>query len=585
MKRALVVRSLLVVCASLIISGIVSAYVMQQQYIDSRKNDMRELLNIISVSDTTSDYGTLAKKMAKIAPDSLRVTFISPDGEVLGDSDADPSSMGNHKARPEIQGAVLTGYGEEIRYSSTLGTDMLYAAKKLPNGDIVRLSTNLKSLYDHVWSLLPGLLTGFLLALAVAPFLAWRLSNGILRPFGEVAEALECTNSGEYGIDIAEPEYEEFAPIVRQINELSRKISSTLAAQEAQRKRITYLLDNMNEGLVVLDRGGKILIANRSARSFFGERELPDGSSLLRLTHIPRIIAAAENALEHGQPETFDFSPDGGSRLLQLFVSPVSAGEDTGTEGGAILLVTNVTAVRRAEQIRSEFVANASHELKTPLTSIKGFAELLDSGMITDSKKTSEYLSLIRSETDRMIVLINDILKLSELESISDDSGKTNVSLLAVAHRVTESLSVQAKEKNVTIAVSGDNGSVNANKDRMTQLVLNLLDNAVKYNRSGGSVTVSVRQTKEMTVLTVADTGIGIPPEATERVFERFYRVDKSRSRKIGGTGLGLSIVKHIVGLYHGQIKLESTVGEGTSIEVSLPAQQVLPSSADSVKA
>ncbi len=574
MKRAMVVRSLLVVCAALLISGIVSAYVMQHQYLEDRKNEMRELLNMISVSETSPDYGVLAKKMAKIAPDSLRVTFIAPDGKVLGDSDADPGTMENHKTRPEVQAAFDTGYGEDVRYSSTLGADMLYAAKKLANGDVVRFSANLKGLYDHVWSLLPGLLTGFLLALAVAPFLAWRFSSGVIRPFGEVADTLEYINGGEYGTEIPEPKYEEFAPLVRQINELSHKISSTLAEQEMQRKRITYLLDNMNEGLVVLSQDEKILIANRSARSFFGSGELPEGSNLLHLTHIPCVVDAARDAAENQKPVTFDFSPDGGNRILQLFVSPVSGEESAGADGGVILLATNVTASRRAEQIRSEFVANASHELKTPLTSIKGFAELLETGITADKEKTSEYLALIRSETERMIVLINDILKLSELESIAEDTGKTRVSLLTVSRRVAESLSVQAKEKNVTITVGGDSGTLNANADRMTQLVLNLLDNAVKYNRSGGSVSVTVKQTGSDTILTVSDTGIGIPPESTERVFERFYRADKSRSRKMGGTGLGLSIVKHIVGLYHGKIALSSEVGNGTCITVTLPQTQ-----------
>lgn len=577
MKRAMVIRSLLVVCAALLISGLVSAVTMQKQYLEDRKGEMRELLNVISVSETTPDYGTLAKKMAKITPDPLRVTFVAPDGKVLGDSEADPATMENHKSRPEVQAAFRTGYGEDIRYSSTIGTDMLYTAKKLPNGDVVRFSATLKGLYDHMWSLLPGLLTGFLLALAVAPLLAWRFSSGVIRPFGEVADALEYINSGEYGVKIPEPKYEEFSPIVRQINELSDKISTTLTEQETERKRITYLLDNMNEGLVVLGRDGKILIANRSAKSFFGAESLPEGSSLLRLTHIPRVVEAAQEAAENGRPVTFDFSPDGGNRILQLFVSPVSGRESAGAaDGGVILLATNVTAVRRAEQIRSEFVSNASHELKTPLTSIKGFAELLETGIAAD--KTAEYLGLIRSETERMIVLINDILKLSELESIAEDTGKTRVSLLAVAQRVAESLAVQAKEKDVTVTVSGDSGVLNANSDRMTQLVLNLLDNAIKYNRTGGSVSVSVRQATGETVLTVSDTGIGIPPEATERVFERFYRADKGRSRKMGGTGLGLSIVKHIVGLYHGKINLKSEVGVGTRIEITLPVETPKPS-------
>ena len=571
MKRAFLVRSLLVAFAALVISGILSAYVMQKQYLDVRKNEMHELLNVISATENTSDYGALAKKMAKLAPDSLRVTFIAPDGSVLGDSDADPAKMENHKSRPEFQAAVKTGYGETVRRSATVGIDMLYTAEKLPDGNFVRLSASVKNLYGHIWSLLPGLLTGILLALAVTPFLAWGLSAGVVKPFGAVAASLESINAGGYGGDVPEPKYAELAPIAREINTLSHKIAGTLAEQAAERRRITYLLDNMNEGLVLLDRRRRILIANRSARSFFGAEENPVGGDLLRLTRIPRIVEAAQAASENGTPETFDFTSADESRILQLFVSPVAGAESGEADGGAILLATDVTAVRRAEQIRSEFVANASHELKTPLTSIKGFAELMESGIITDKRKTAESLALIRTETERMIVLIDDILKLSELESVSEDAGKARVSLLAVARRVAESLSVQADAKRVTVTVGGDDGVVNANADRMTQLVLNLLDNAVKYNREGGSVSVTVRENIGSVTLTVADTGVGIPPEATDRVFERFYRVDKSRSRKMGGTGLGLSIVKHIVGLYKGKIDLTSKVGEGTVISVTLP--------------
>ena len=300
---------------------------------------------------------------------------------------------------------------------------------------------------------------------------------------------------------------------------------------------------------------------------FFGVKENPKGENLLKLTNAPHIVKSAQNAAENDMSETFDSVSYDGSKILQLFVNPVTGNEN----GGVIILVTDVTATRKAEQIRAEFVSNASHELKTPLTSIKGFAELMESGIITDHEKISKYLSLIRSETERMIIIISDILNLSELESLEKDTGKTQVSMLAVAGKAAESLSIQAGEKNVTITVSGDNGILEANPNRMAQLVINLIDNAVKYNLDGGSVIVTVRQHDDSVSLTVADTGEGIPPESIGRVFERFYRVDKSRSRKMGGTGLGLSIVKHIVGLYKGKINLKSKIGKGTVVKVTLP--------------
>ena len=573
MKKAFIVRSLLVALVALMISGIISVFTMQQQYLNTRKTEMRELLNMISAAEDTSDYGALAKKLAKIAPDSLRVTFISPSGTVLGDSDANPAVMENHLARAEVQAALKGGYGEQVRHSSTIGVDMLYTAKKLPDGTVVRLATSLKGLYDHVWSLLPGLLLGILPALVFTPFLAWRMAKGVTKPFGDVAASLETINSGKYGGDIPEPKYRELAPITRQIDELSHKIAGTLAELTAERKRITYLLDNMNEGLVVLDHKQNILLINRSARSFFGADGHPEGVNLLCLTRVPHVNESVRKAAQNGVPDSFDLASPESSRIVQLSVSPVTGEESGSAAGGVILLLTDVTAERRAEQIRSEFVANASHELKTPLTSIKGFTELIQSGIMTDPQKISEGLSRISSETDRMIGLIGDILKLSELESAAEDTGKIRASLGAIAKRAAESLSVQASEKNVKITVSGDDGVLNANPDRMTQLALNLIDNAVKYNRPGGSVSVTVTQQEKFVILTVADTGVGIPPEAQSRIFERFYRVDKSRSRRMGGTGLGLSIVKHIVGLYHGKIGLKSEVGRGTEITVTLPTE------------
>lgn len=574
MKRAFLLRSMIAAAIALLIAGCAAAFAMQQQYLGERKAEMKEILNAVSVMQDSGDYASLAKQIASFSEAPLRVTFISADGTVLGDSEADASAMENHGSRAEVAAALETGYGEETRRSSTLGSEMLYTAEKLPNGMVVRLSATLKSIYDHAWTLLPSLLAGLAAALLTAALLMWKMASGIVKPLHAIADSFENINAGGYGTILPEPEYRELVPIVQQINLLSDKIAGTLAELTAERKKISFLLDNMNEGLVVLDRSEKILLINRSACEFFQLEEKPVGKNLLHLTRVPRIEAAADAASGNGSSDFFDIdSPDGAS-VLQIFVNPVTGGE-TGADGGVVLLITDVTAARHSEQIRAEFVANASHELKTPLTSIKGFSELLASGMVDDPQKASKYLSLISSETDRMISLINDILRLSELESLSEDSGKSSVSLLAVAQQAAESISVQAAEKNVSVSVGGSEGTVRANPDRMSELVLNLMDNAVKYNREGGRVEVLVSDQKDWVSFRVCDTGIGIPPEARDRVFERFYRVDKSRSRKIGGTGLGLSIVKHIVGLYHGKIELKSSVGVGTEITVMLPSGPV----------
>jgi two-component system phosphate regulon sensor histidine kinase PhoR len=352
-------------------------------------------------------------------------------------------------------------------------------------------------------------------------------------------------------------------------DELEQMVNERIGRLVSDRRRILYMLDNMSEGLVMLEKDLTITLINKSAMRFFDVDESVRGRNLLRLVHMPRMIDAAQQAVGAGTHSAFDIRMADGERVLQAIVSP--AGSRTAAGGGAIVLITDVTAVRRAEQIRSDFVANASHELKTPLTSIKGFAELMESGIISDPQQSAKCLEHIRKETDRMIGLIDDILKLSELESVVSDTGRSRVGLKLIAQRAADSLDIQAREKGVSVDVTGSTGMLSANPDRMFEVVLNLVDNAIKYNRPGGKVGVDISETDSEVTLRVADTGVGIPEESKERIFERFYRVDKSRSRREGGTGLGLAIVKHITELYKGHITLDSKLGEGTTVTVVLP--------------
>ena len=591
MRKAILFRTLLIALAALIVSAGVSAFILEEQYNTAKRREMLELAAYVSQLDTGAspirDYEALAKRLSASA-DGTRVTFIAVNGKVLGDSDANPSAMENHLTRPEVQQALHTGYGEDIRSSHTLGRKLMYIAKKLPDGKIIRLSVSLAALYDHFWSLLPALLIGIFAAFLITPLLSLRLTKGILRPFRALAGSLRAVNSGTYVADREVAVYDEMVPIVKEIDLLSLRISDTLRQLTNERRRVDDLLNNMNEGLVVLDADNRILTINRSALAFFGLSDSEaalKGKNLLQLTHFPQVIEAANRACGSGEHAAFDMAVSTDGRILQIFLNPVTgeiidpnAPEGGHTAGdrarGAIMLITDVTAARKAEQIRSEFVANASHELKTPLTSIKGFSELMETGMVQDPEIMRKYLGHIRSETERMIVLINDILRLSELESITSDTGMRDLNLKLVAQKVADSLLLQAEEKRVTVRVYGDPVIYHANADRMTQLFLNLIDNAIKYNREGGAVNVHVTETPFDAVLSVQDTGIGIPKEAQDRIFERFYRVDRSRSRKMGGTGLGLSIVKHIVGLYKGKVALKSVVDQGTTVEITLPKRE-----------
>ncbi len=564
-------RSLFAVLAALLVFGSLCAWLLQRQYLDDKREEIKSVFRTLTVSGIDGDYGTLAKKLSKGGADGLRVTFISPSGKVLGDSAADPEKMENHLSRPEVAAAEKSGYGEDTRYSSTLKSRMFYAAEKLPDGTVLRLAISMGSLSDHVWSLLPALLAAMLLAIAIVPPLVMRMSKRILQPLQEIVLSLQTLNAGGYGKDLSPPRYEEFVPIVDEINTLSRKISRTLSDLTVERRRIRYLLNNMTEGMAVLDSAGRILILNRSAASFFGAKGDLVNQDLLCLTRDPKITDATQLALREGKASVFDLPVTADKRVLRISVTPVAKEKSMDQSGGVVLLITDVTAVRRSEQIRSEFFANASHELKTPLTSIKGFAELMETGIVNDPAQSRRYLELIRQETERMIGLISDILKLSELESRASEIDRRSVSLLMVARKVAESLSVQAQEKQVAVRVEGDDGFLDANPDRMTQLVLNLLDNAIKYNVQGGRADVFVRTEDGRVILTVADTGVGIPKEAQERVFERFYRVDKGRSREMGGTGLGLSIVKNLANGMKGDARAESTPGRGSTFIVELP--------------
>ncbi|MFT9076106.1 sensor histidine kinase [Ethanoligenens sp.] len=418
-----------------------------------------------------------------------------------------------------------------------------------------------------VYSLLFGLLAGAVTALFTCLHVQRRTEqcmNGIIQVLEQLRQGVR--DSKHITIQDA------FLPGQARVGELLMQISQASEKVHSERARADDMLNNMNEGLVALDNALTIVVMNKRAAEFFksGDENML-GQNLLHLTHMPRLIEAATQTIATGQADSFDWEDTERRLTLQISISAVN-GIVAEKSNGVILLITDVTAVRRTEQIRSEFVANASHELKTPLTAIKGFVELMEADIITEPEQVKEYLGRIQKETERMIELINDILHLSELESVNADVGFTTVSMKLTAQRAVESVALSAHKRNITVEVKGDMGTLRANPDRMTQLALNLIDNAVKYNKPDGRVQVEISSKDGNVLFCVSDTGVGIPPDSTQRIFERFYRVDKGRSRRQGGTGLGLSIVKHIVGLYRGHIEIESAVGKGTTITVILPA-------------
>ncbi len=491
-----------------------------------------------------------------LAPQDLRISWISADGGVLYDSEADSSEMENHLAREEIREALQTGYGESSRYSVTLMERTLYSAKRLPDGTVLRLSVAQSTLLTLLLGMMQPITIIMAIAVALSFFLAYRLSRHITEPLNRLNLDDPLNNEG----------YDELSPLLRRLDVQQRQIRKQEKELRQKQEEFEAVTENMAEGILLLNIKGMILGINRAAASLFGTTRACIGQHILsvnRSTEISELLSGIEKGVR--TEKIIDLN--GGK--YQFAASPVS---ESGNISGAVLLMLDVTEKEQAEQMRREFTANVSHELKTPLHTIAGCAELLENGVVRP-EDTARFYAQIRGEAGRMISLVEDIIRLSHLDEGADDMKREEVDLYALAAETVKSLSGEAENAGVSVSVDGEHAAVDGIPQLLESIVYNLTDNAIKYNRQGGTVTVSVGRLAGAVCLSVSDTGIGIPPKHRERIFERFYRVDKSRSKELGGTGLGLSIVKHAARLHDAKIELQSTEGEGTAIRVLFPAQ------------
>lgn len=509
------------------------------------------------VADAVEISGVDYLRSLDATDDDLRITWIQPDGSVTYDNKADTNGMENHLEREEIKAALESGEGESSRYSTTLTERQLYCARRLGDGSVLRLSASHLSWWVLILSMISPILTVFGIALALSLLLAYRLSRRIVRPLNELD--LEHPEPGSY--------YEELSPLVDRIIGQKNQLRIQKAELDRKTKEFDTATRNMSEGIVLLSDSGAVLSINDSALRLLGISSYCIGKDLLLFSdsgELRELIATAQNG---GHCERI-IELDGGS--YQLCASPIMSGS---TVSGIALIIFDITEKERAEQTRREFTANVSHELKTPLQNISGCAELLSSGMVKpeDVPRFSERIS---AESRRMIALVEDIIKLSHLDEGAGDMQWQNADLGELAAAAVRTIEPAAERAGVTLEsnMSGlQTRTVYTVPPLVSAVMYNLLDNAVKYNHPGGTVRLTLRDDGDGTVLSVADTGIGIPPEARERVFERFYRVDKSRSKEVGGTGLGLSIVKHAAAVLGAAVSLESTLGEGTTVTVRLP--------------
>lgn len=513
------------------------------------ENQLRDELSLAAaaVEDGGTDY------LSQLTADRCRLTWIAADGSVLYDTKTDAESLENHASRAEVSQALATGTGESTRYSSTLMEKTMYYAQRLDDGTVLRISISRATVGMIAVGMIQPLLIVLIVALILSGLLARRLSRRIVDPL----------NSLDLEHPLDNDAYEELSPLLKRIHRQHVEIQTQLRELREKTDEFTQITGSMREGLALLDEHGSILSINAAAQALFGADAQCVGRDFLTIERSHEISAAIQAAAADGHSEV---RAERAGRVYQFDISRITS---DGKFLGTVILAFDITEQEFAERNRREFTANVSHELKTPLQGIIGSAELIENGMVKP-EDLPRFVGHIHAEAARLVTLIDDIIRLSQLDE-GDAMPTEPVDLLAVSQEAAENLHDAAAARNVAVSVTGQPAVLPGVRRLLYEIVYNLCDNAIKYNRDGGRVDVTVAADAGGSSITVADTGIGIAPEHQARVFERFYRVDKSHSKASGGTGLGLSIVKHAVQYHHGRIELESTPGTGTTIRVVFP--------------
>ena len=486
-----------------------------------------------------------------------RITWVAQDGTVLYDNEADAASMENHADREEIQEALFGIQGTARRESATLSQLTIYVAHRLDDGSVIRLAGSQSTVVHLLMAMAPPIVLILVVTLIVAAALSSRLTRRLVRPILE--------------LDLERPEdsqvYDELAPLLTRIRRQNDTIQAQMDQLRRQKQEFTALTENMSEGFLLLDARGRVLSYNTGVLRLLGAAAPAEEASVLTLDRSDVFQQLVEQVLDGRRSQV---RMERAGRILQLLGDPVLRDGET---AGAVLVLLDVTEREQAEQMRREFTANVSHELKTPLTSISGMAEIMKDGLVKQ-EDVRGFAADIYQESQRLIRLVEDILHLSRLDEGGGGLERQEIDLLDLARTVEDRLQPAARQHQVELALTGDHGTIQGLPSVVEEMVYNLCDNAIKYNRPGGKAFVRVEDGVDAVTVTVSDTGIGIPPEDRERVFERFYRVDKSHSKAIGGTGLGLSIVKHGAALHNARVELDSAPGKGTTVRLRFPKGQ-----------
>lgn len=550
MKRKISLSMCCIAAFSVLVTAVLISFVLYNRNYRNMTNNIRNEAEYMAAAMNTNGVEYL-NSVKDVSPS--RITWISSDGKVIFDNSG--KEMENHSDRPEFKSALQNGVGESSRLSETLKEKTFYYAILLNDGTVLRISSTTSSIFSDIFSSLPYLILVTCFILIIVVFLSNYQTKKIVKPINEINLDTPQSNVP----------YDELSPLLSRIEKQNRDIHDYIVMLQAKQNEFETVTQNMSEGLIIMNMHN-ILTCNRSALRILGNENFDySGKSILEFNHSKTFITAVESTLKGNANET-NMQIDAKNYLM--ISSPVF---DNKKVTGAVILLIDTTEKSSREALRREFSANVSHELKTPLTTISGYAEIMKSGW-ADPKDYQMFAEKIYNEGKRLINLIDDIINLSKLDENSDVMEMENVDLYLMAEEVINSLSQKAADKNVEIKISGEDTEVKAVPHLLYEMIFNLCDNAIKYNKKNGRVDVTVMKNIDNAKLIVSDTGIGIPPEETERVFERFYCVDKSHSKETGGTGLGLSIVKHGAILHNAKIDVDSVLGEGTTITLTFNA-------------
>ena len=543
---------LLVACTVLLACYLVILTSLNDYFTSLRKSQLKTQLSFAStaVEDEGIEY------LKNVESGEYRLTLIDTDGTVLYDTGADAASMENHSDRREFQEAFLSGYGESHRYSRTLTEQTYYFAKKLSDDRVLRISTSQVTIVSLLLGMLQPLLVIAFLAILLSVFLAKRASLNLVKPL----------NNLDLNDPLSNDVYEELSPLLRHMAQQNKQIALQMDELSRSQNEFNAITSNMSEGLIVLNKDGVVVSLNTAARKIFEAEEDSIGKDFLTIDRTPEISRAIKETLS-GKKQELEYEKNG--RNYDLCINQIVEKDEV---IGVLLLAIDNTEKIQAEQNRREFTANVSHELKTPLQSIIGSADLIESGLIKP-EDMPRFIGHIKTDAARLVSLVSDIIRLSQLDENTEMNWE-NVDALSVAKEALEMVGPIAESRNISLTIKGEPAPLTSVHKLLYDIIYNLCDNAVKYNKEGGFVKVNVKTAGDKVQVAVSDNGVGIAPADQSRVFERFYRVDKSHSRESGGTGLGLSIVKHAVAYLKGSISLESTLGKGTTITVSFPAEK-----------